>query len=284
MDAASYVQDRVAIVTGAASGIGRALATALVAHGAGRVVLADRDGEGARAAADALGPAAVAAEVDVTDRAAVADLVGEVDAAGEGLDFLFNNAGIGSGGPVQDLPADGWRQVVEVDLMGVVHGVEAAYPRMVARERGHIVNTASLAGLVPSPLLTPYAAAKAGVVGLTVSLRVEAAAYGVRVCAVCPGPVETALLAEDAGAGRPISVRRLLTNALGEPIGPDVLAGRVLAGMAEDRALIVEGETPAAFFGHYRADPEAVLRVMMDQAVASRARREGGSPGAEPDL
>jgi NAD(P)-dependent dehydrogenase (short-subunit alcohol dehydrogenase family) len=276
----------VAIVTGAASGIGQCLAAALVARGA-TVVLADINGDGVTAAAAALGgaPQARAAALDVTDAEAVRQLIESV-ARDEGrLDLLFNNAGIGAGGPVEHMGLEAWERVLDVDLRSVIYGVAAAYPIMVRQGSGHIVNTASLAGLVPSPLLTPYAAAKAGVVGLSVSLRVEAAAHGVKVSAVCPGPVETPLLDAGAGAGAGASgsvgpnegpapnVRKLLTNALGTPYPPEDLADDILAGVLENRALIVAPESARAAWQYFRQSPEEMLTGMADQAVKSRGRR-----------
>jgi NAD(P)-dependent dehydrogenase (short-subunit alcohol dehydrogenase family) len=260
------VPDNVAIVTGAASGIGRALAALLVEQGAA-VVLADVDEAGARSAADELG--GTAAALDVTDAGAVGRLVDSVVAERGRLDLMFNNAGIGAGGPVEDLDLATWRRVIDVDLMGVVNGVAAAYPVMVRQGHGHIVNTASLAGLIPAPMLTPYAAAKHAVVGLSVSLRVEAAAHGVRVSAVCPGPVETPLLDQ----GGPVNARKLLTNALGPAYPADRLAADVLAGVAENRALIVAPESARGAWQMFRGAPEEMMAGMEAQATAGRARR-----------
>jgi NAD(P)-dependent dehydrogenase (short-subunit alcohol dehydrogenase family) len=282
-----YFDAKVAIVTGGASGIGRALASALIGRGT-TVVLADINEEGARAVAESLavGARAVGCGLDVTDRGAVAALVASVAETHGKLDFMFNNAGIGVGGPVETIDLSLWERVIDVDLYSVIYGVHAAYPLMVRQGSGHIVNTASMAGLVPAPLLTPYAAAKAGVVGLTQSLRVEAAAYGVRVCAICPGPVETPLL--DAGnpdtsgrhsrydgpaEERPLNVRALLTNSLGAAYPPEDLARDVLAGMEADQAFIVAPEPSAAFWGAYRNDPESILEAMGRQAIKSRERR-----------
>jgi len=269
---------RRAIVTGGASGIGKALAAALVARGA-TVVLADIDGDGAHRVAEELGGSARAVELDVTDAAAVKALV--EDAAGsEGLDFLFNNAGIGGGGPVEKLGLEVWDRLIDVDLRSVIYGVAAAYPLMVRRGEGHIVNTASLAGLVPSPYLTPYAAAKSAVVGLSTSLRVEAAANGVRVSALCPGPVETPLLSrpdpKTAGGPAPsVNARKLLTNQLGEPYPPEDLAADVLAGVVENRALIVAPQSARDAWAYFSAHPEEMLTSMGERALAGRRRREG---------
>src|SRR6266851_10472536 len=188
---------RVSIVTGGASGIGRALSAALVERG-GCVVIADLDETGAAQAVEELsvaGPGTlVAASLDVREAHAVAELVQRTHREQGRLDMLFNNAGIGVGGYAQELGLEHWERAIDVNLRGVVHGVHAAYPLMIEQGQGHIINTASMAGLVPSPGLTPYAMTKHAVVGLSLSLRVEAAAYGVRVTAVCPGVVETPIL------------------------------------------------------------------------------------------
>ena len=175
----THYQGRVAIVTGAASGIGKALAGALARRGA-TVVLADIDEGGAKAAADALaaGPPGRVSGValDVTDAEAVASLVERVAQDHGHLDFLFNNAGIAVAGPVRELTLAHWNRTIDVNLRGVIHGVVAAYPIMIRQGHGHIVNTASLAGLLPAPMLTPYGMTKHGVVSLSESLRMEAVA------------------------------------------------------------------------------------------------------------
>ncbi len=143
-------------------------------------------------------------------RAAVADAAGD-----DGLDYLFNNVGIALGGPTHEFTAAHWDRIIDVNLRGVVNGVLAAYPAMVAAGRGHIVNTASAAGLAPPPLVAPYATTKAAVVGLSLALRPEAALHGVRVSVLCPGMVETPIL--DAGpadlpatASAPVTAREYL--------------------------------------------------------------------------
>src|SRR5580693_1197639 len=193
----THFQGRVAIVTGAASGIGKALSGALVRRGAS-VVLADIDEAGVKGAADMLsarpGSQVSGVALDVTDAEAVAALVERTAQDHGHLDFMFNNAGIGIVGPVRELSLTHWNRVIDVNLRGVVHGVVAAYPVMIRQGRGHIVNTASLAGLLPSPMLTPYGMTKHGVVGLSESLRMEGADHGVRVSVVCPGVIDTPLL------------------------------------------------------------------------------------------
>ncbi|MGH3257025.1 MAG: SDR family oxidoreductase, partial [Streptosporangiaceae bacterium] len=188
---------RIAIITGAASGIGQALASALVVRG-DTVVVADIDGGGAERVAGELaqrGPGtAQPAVVDVRDAGAVQALVDQTRDRHGRLDVMVNNAGIGVGGEAHDLLLAHWDRAIDVNLRGVVHGVQAAYLVMVEQGSGHIVNTASLAGLLPTPGMTPYAMTKHAVVGLSLSLRAEAAGYGVRVTVVCPGVVDTPIL------------------------------------------------------------------------------------------
>jgi NAD(P)-dependent dehydrogenase (short-subunit alcohol dehydrogenase family) len=186
-------RNKTAIVTGGASGIGKALCELLARHGA-NLVVADLDGEGARNVASGIvasGGRAEAARLDVTSERDVRGLVEKTAAENGRLDYLFNNAGIGIGGEVQDMTLDQWRRIVDVNLWGVVYGTLAAYKVMVGQGSGHIVNTSSGAGLVPSPLLTAYSTTKHAVVGLSTGLRAEGAGLGVKVSVVCPGFIDT---------------------------------------------------------------------------------------------
>ncbi|RJL34300.1 SDR family NAD(P)-dependent oxidoreductase [Bailinhaonella thermotolerans] len=257
---------RSAIVTGGASGIGLALAHELVRRGAS-VTVADIDGDGAERAAKRLSAegAVSAARLDVTDAGAVAELYHRVAAENGGLDLVFNNAGIAVGGTTDELTLDHWNRAIDVNLRGVVHGVHAAYPIMVAQGRGRIVNTASLAGLVPAPLMAPYTATKHAVVGLSLALRAEAALRGVKVHVVCPGFVDTPLL-RNANPDLPkteigehareaaIEVQRRLYDA-------DALARDVMRGLARDRALIVAPASGRAAWRGVRLSPSAAARV-----------------------
>ena len=131
------------------------------------------------------------------DAVAVQALVDEVAVRHGRLDFMFNNAGIVIGGRTDEMSREHWDRVIDVNLKGVVNGVVAAYPLMVSQGHGHIVNTASTAGLAPAVLVAAYSASKHAVVGLTGALRPEAARFGVRVSVMCPGAVDTPIL--DAG-------------------------------------------------------------------------------------
>ena len=245
--AAGSLRGRVAIVTGGASGIGAALVRALAARGA-VVVIADVDEVGAKAVAASTslaqaGPGLVrTAVLEVRDAGAVADLVHQTAAEHGRLDLIFNNAGIAVGGRVEELSLDHWDRVIDVNLRGVVHGVHAAYPLMLSQGDGHIVNTASLAGLVPGPMLAPYAAAKHAVVGLSLALRAEAAGRGVRVSVVCPGFVDTPLLSNvnpDLPQTEAGSDAVALARLTGRLYNADSLAIDVLRGVARNQAVIV---------------------------------------------
>jgi NAD(P)-dependent dehydrogenase (short-subunit alcohol dehydrogenase family) len=265
----THFEGKVAIVTGAASGIGKALSGALLARGAS-VVLADIDEEAAIRAADAVhaGPPgrASAAALDVRDAEAVTELVNRTATDHGHLDLIFNNAGVGVGGNVSDMVLAHFDRAIDVNLRGVVHGVMAAYPVMIRQGRGHIINTASLAGLVPSGGLTPYAMTKHGVVGLSLSLRSEAKPHGVRVSVVCPGVIDTPILDKAnpddlPAAGDFTGGREMLERYIGKAYPPELLARDVLAGVRRNRSIIVAPHARRAWVA-YRAAPYMVNRLM----------------------
>jgi NAD(P)-dependent dehydrogenase (short-subunit alcohol dehydrogenase family) len=182
---------KVAVVTGGASGIGKGIATRLLAEGA-RVVIADIQRDALEAAAADLGTDAV--QTDVSDPASVQALAAAVLDRHGAVHVVCNNAGIGPLAPVADLTLDDWRWMLGVNLWGVIHGIHTFLPILKANpEGGHIVNTASMAGLAGTPRLGAYTAAKFGVVGLTEVLAAELAADGSRVgvSVLCPGTVHT---------------------------------------------------------------------------------------------
>lgn len=194
---------RVAVITGAASGLGRGFAIEIAAAG-GIVVAADLDLAGVESAAAeivARGGRAEAWRLDVRDSAAVTALVDETVRTHGRIDYMFNNAGIATQGPVEEIPLSNWDEIVDINLKGVVYGTVAAYRHMVRQKGGHIVNTASLAGLIPSALLAPYNATKFAVVGLSEALALEARAHGVHVTVLCPGFIESGIYGAARTAG-----------------------------------------------------------------------------------
>jgi NAD(P)-dependent dehydrogenase (short-subunit alcohol dehydrogenase family) len=278
---------RISIITGAASGIGQALAGALVARG-DTVVVADIDGDGAERAARALarhGPGAAApAVVDVRDAGAVQALVEQTHDKHGRLDLMVNNAGIGVGGEARELLLAHWDRVIDVNLRGVVHGVHAAYPVMIGQRSGHIVNTASLAGLIPAPWLTPYAMTKHAVVGLSLSLRAEAAAYGVRVTAVCPGFVDTPILdkggpddlPQPAGSRRGREMARHYQPRL---YSAGRLAHDILRGIDRNAALVIAPPSARVAWYLSRYAPLVLTRMAARQLAWARATVPTQPPG-----
>src|SRR4051812_6984367 len=197
---------KVVVVTGAGSGIGRATALLFGRLGA-RVHVADIDGDSAAAVAAELGDAA-AHTFDCTDPQAVEALAERVFAEGRGVDVLHNNAGIGHAGDIEQTTMDDWTRVIGVNLLGVAYGIQAFVPRLLAQGRpATIVNTASAAGLIGIPQMAPYCASKHGVVGITESLDAELSPRGIRVCAVCPGIIDTPIVSKSILRGQPAERR-----------------------------------------------------------------------------
>lgn len=272
---------RTAVVTGAASGIGRALAAQLAAAGAD-VVLTDLDGDAVRRAGaritEATGTRTDSHPLDVRDRDAFAACIGEVISDHGAVDLLFNNAGVSLGGHTHDLSGAHWDHVIDVNLRGVVNGTLATYPHMVRRRTGHIVNTASGAGLVAPPYVTAYATTKHAVVGLSTGLRPEAALHGVRVSVLCPGAIDTPILdaLPDADlpplSTRPVTARQYL-RAIGQtPIPPEQFARQALAAIARNRSIIVVPRRAAALWYLHRASP--ALAGNLTHALARRVERQ----------
>jgi NAD(P)-dependent dehydrogenase (short-subunit alcohol dehydrogenase family) len=180
---------KVAVVTGAGSGIGRASAILFAKLGA-KVHVADVNGESAEAVARETG--GTAHTVDVTDPEAVDQLAQRIFEADGRVDVLHSNAGIGHAADIEETTVEDWQRVIGVNLLGMAYVVQAFVPRLIAQGgRSSIVNTASMAGLVAAPGMAPYSASKFGVVGMSESLNAELAEHGIHVCAVCPGIIDT---------------------------------------------------------------------------------------------
>src|SRR3954454_22501077 len=254
---------RTAIVTGGGSGIGEALCRALAARG-DTVVVADIDGANAERVAGEIG--GTAAKCDVRDAPAVQALVDDTVAAHGRLDLIFNNAGIGVGGDVLDLTVAHWDRIIDINLRGVVHGVQAAYPVMAKQGSGSIVNTASMAGLTQPPYLAPYVATKHAVVGLSLSLREEAKAHGVNVTVVCPGWIDTPLL-DSTGPDdlpKPTDMEggvRETAERMGKLYSPDDLAQDVLRGVARRRPMVVAPRNARVIWRIQRLAPTLLPRL-----------------------
>ena len=227
------IEDRVALVTGAAGGIGAAIAKGLAASGA-RVVVADvKDGAETVAAVEAAGGQALAVACDVADPEQVAAAVAAAVERFGSLDVLVNDAGIGGGSKLlHELDVDDWLRTVAVNLTGPFLCTRAAMPHLLASGRGRIVNIASTYGIVGAPLAPAYCATKGGVVNLTRQLAVDYSPLGVRVNAILPGYIDTDMGGYRASLGPEGSVaanaRRDAAAAL-QPIGRQAHAEEVAA-------------------------------------------------------
>jgi NAD(P)-dependent dehydrogenase (short-subunit alcohol dehydrogenase family) len=274
---------KTALITGGASGIGRSIGAQLVAHG-GKVILADIDGQaGERAASELAATAASPASIeyrrlDVRDEAAFRSLVDEVAERSAGLDLLFNNAGIAMGGPTDELTSAHWDRIIDVNIRGVVNGVLASYPRMVEQGHGHIVNTASGAGLTAPPFVTAYAMTKHAVVGLSTGLRAEAALHGVRVSVLCPGSIETPILDRPPDsdlpttASAPVTARQYLATVRQKPIPADRFARNALDEVARNKAVIVVPSSAKSLWYLHRLSPRLMDHI--GRAIARRVERD----------
>jgi 2-hydroxycyclohexanecarboxyl-CoA dehydrogenase len=232
------LEDKIAIVTGAGQGIGRAIADKLAAAGA-TVVVTDLDEASADQTAAGL-PGAVAIRADVTDRQDVQAAVDRVMQQFGRVDVLVNNAGWDKASPFVDSDPADWDRAIAVNLYGVLHTCKAVLPIMAGQGGGAVVNLGSDAGRVGSSGEAVYSAAKGGVIAFTKSLAREMARHQVRVNCVCPGPTDTALFASFAGP----KLREALTKAIPfRRLGQPADVANVVAFLASDEAAFVTGQT-----------------------------------------
>jgi NAD(P)-dependent dehydrogenase (short-subunit alcohol dehydrogenase family) len=250
----SSFEGMVSVVAGGSSGIGRAVGLALAKAGA-TVVFAGRDEkalESVVSQARAGGANAFLRVVDVRDPASVEEAVVYAIKVGGKLDLMFNGAGTALLAYAEDTTLALHTEVIAVNLMGAIHGIHAAYTVMKQQGHGHIVNVASLAGIVPLPASTAYCASKFGVVGLSMALRLEAAEFGVNVSVVCPAAVKTPLF--DRATYVRFDGQRIAANPPpGGFMSAEECARNILDGVRLNRGLITPGRagTVAALYRHF---------------------------------
>jgi len=233
---------KVAVVTGGGSGIGRATALLLAARGA-KVHIADLNAETAEAVSreiNAAGGQSAAHVLDVSDPDAVEAFAASVFAADGHVDILHNNAGIGYGGGIESTTIADWQRVIAVNLLGVAYGIQAFVPRMLEQGRpASVINTASQAGLTPTPKMAPYAASKYGVVGLTESLNAELSRRGIHFSAICPGIIDTPIVATGIMRGEVAQMHGKLTEFYDKRgASPDEVAQAVLKAIVKHTLIV----------------------------------------------
>lgn len=250
--------DQVVVVTGGGHGIGAAIARRFAADGARGIVVADIDGDAAAKVAAGIGPAACPVTADVSDEAQVRALVHTAEERFGPVDICCSNAGLAFGSGL-DATAGDWARAWGVNLMPHVYAARAVLPSMLDRGHGYLLNTASAAGLLTNPGDAAYTASKHAAVGLAEWLAVTYGSRGIGVSVLCPMGVRTDLLMRGVEAG---DAAALAVQASAEIIEPEQVADAVVAGLAEERFLILPHPQVATMYARKAADPDRWLARM----------------------
>jgi NAD(P)-dependent dehydrogenase (short-subunit alcohol dehydrogenase family) len=260
------LRDKHVVVTGGAGGIGRALVRRFVAEGARGVVIADRELEGARALAQELGEKTLAVRFDAGREQSVKELIATATDAYGTIDIFISNAGIGGAGGGPEVSDEVWDEAWRINVMAHVWASRALLPEMRERGEGYLINTASAAGLLTQVSSLIYSVTKHAAVSLAEWLAIEYADDGVRVSCICPQGVRTPMLEEgmqEAAAAAALSAGGL--------IEPEDVADAVVAGIDEERFLILPHENVAEFMARKGSDPERWIRGMRRLVRGARA-------------
>ena len=252
------VRDKVVVVTGGASGIGRALAKRFAAEGARAVVVADVNGSDATAAADEIGPQATAISTDVAREADIVRLVRTTEDSFGPIDLFCSNAGVAGGGGIEVVDED-WDRTFRINVMAHVYAARAVLPGMLARNEGYLLNTASAAGLLTNLGNAQYSVTKHAAVSLAEWLAITYGDQGIKVSVLCPQGVRTPMLMDGLDADDPSAAMVLKSGGL---IEPDDVADAVIAGLADERFLILPHPEVAEFYRRKADDPDRWIRGM----------------------
>ncbi|MGQ9475396.1 MAG: SDR family NAD(P)-dependent oxidoreductase [Actinomycetota bacterium] len=262
-----WFKDRTAVVTGAASGLGRGIALALAEAGC-HLVIADVDAEGldrARDEIERMGRECLARRVDVSSRQDLEDLTEDSLAWRGGVDLLVNNAGVAVSGELDVIPVEDIEWIIGVNLMGELYGCRFFLPHMVGRGEGHIVNIASLSGLVALPLHVAYTVTKFGVVGLSELLWAEARNHGVGVTVVCPGAISTNIGFHTRNHYRTekqrVNEERYAAMLRERGMDPREAGRKIVEAVADGRFLVLLGREAYLLYYLKRLAPTSCLRV-----------------------
>lgn len=266
------MDQRRVLITGAGSGLGRALAFAFAEHG-WRVACADIRPEKAQETVRLItefGVGAMALKVDVGNDASVEEMRDEILAAWDGVDAVINNAGVASAGPFVQTPLDDWRWSLNINVMGVVRGCRAFAPILLEQGRGNIVNIASFAGIANAPRMATYSASKAAVISLSESLRGEFELSGkdVKVSVVCPAFFPTNLMDGSRAPDSDKAVARKLMNNSGDTA--DSVAQKIYRGMTRGDFMIIPTKAEPNRWRMKRFFPNVFYRALV-KAVGQRS-------------
>ena len=266
------LRNAVVVITGAGSGIGHASARAFAKAGA-RLALCDINESTLTETAELLergGTPALRRVVDVSDREQVAAFASYVQGEWGAPDVLFNNAGVGVSAEIKDMPLDAWEWLVNINYWGVVYGIHYFLPGMLTRGRGHIVNTASMAGLAIAPSLGAYASTKHALVGLGLTMRLELRPHNIGVSTICPGMIDTGIVDATRYVSENSNADKVKAMFRARAWPPEHVAEAVVRAVQRDIPILPVGREAWAAWYAMRVSPR-----LADWVISALARRMG---------
>jgi NAD(P)-dependent dehydrogenase (short-subunit alcohol dehydrogenase family) len=252
-------QSKVILITGASSGIGRGLALKLADLDA-KVINADIQEP------NFSHPNIQFKNLNVADYEAFSRVFEDIIQQYNRIDYVFNNAGIGLMSETQDLSIEQWRKVVDINLMGVINGTKIAYEYMTKQGSGHIINTASLAGLIPFPTAVPYATTKHAIVGLSKSLRSEGVGFNIKVSAICPGFIATNIYQN--AIKNQVSLENVMASIPFKLISTEQAVTSILKGVIKNKELIIFPFSNYIIMALVRWFPNLVNRYLFEKTAS----------------